>query len=374
MKILYVVTEPSPGMYPFAVNIINSMATIEQYEIHVIAVNSKKKSFSGKFKNSVKCIYISENTSLFRKAIDKLWFIDVIRVLNSERKEFKPDVIHFLTADFRLGVYSMLHSSKLKNFCYTVHDLHPHEREYKNFILWLIQKLMTFGCWLNRLNIPNLTTCSISQYEELKVLYPRKNIHFTHFPTLVTPEIANGEKNVPELKGIDQYILFFGSVDKYKGVNNLVQAYLKSSQLKNYKLVIAGNDKKQIVMKNSTNIININRYIKDDEIKDLFSKAKIVVYPYLSATMSGVLSIAFYFKKNVILSDIPFFKEFECENTFFFKNNNVDDLQKTLEVAIKKERDDSIIPYERFYSTKQLLQDYQLLYKSIVTHHDIYKR
>ena len=307
MKILYVVTEPSPGMYPFAVNIINSMATIEQYEIHVIAVNSKKKSFSGKFKNSVKCIYISENTSLFRKAIDKLWFIDVIRVLNSERKEFKPDVIHFLTADFRLGVYSMLHSSKLKNFCYTVHDLHPHEREYKNFILWLIQKLMTFGCWLNRLNIPNLTTCSISQYEELKVLYPRKNIHFTHFPTLVTPEIANGEKNVPELKGIDQYILFFGSVDKYKGVNNLVQAYLKSSQLKNYKLVIAGNDKKQIVMKNSTNIININRYIKDDEIKDLFSKAKIVVYPYLSATMSGVLSIAFYFKKNVILSDIPFF-------------------------------------------------------------------
>ena len=154
----------------------------------------------------------------------------------------------------------------------------------------------------------------------------------------------------------------------------MVQAYLKSSQLKNYKLVIAGNDKKQIVMKNSTNIININRYIKDDEIKDLFSKAKIVVYPYLSATMSGVLSIAFYFKKNVILSDIPFFKEFECENTFFFKNNNVDDLQKTLEVAIKKERDDSIIPYERFYSTKQLLQDYQLLYKSIVTHHDIYKR
>ena len=52
----------------------------------------------------------------------------------------------------------------------------------------------------------------------------------------------------------------------------------------------------------------------------------------------------------------------------------MDDLQKTLEVKKKKERDDSIIPYERFYSTKQLLQDYQLLYKSIVTHHDIYKR
>ena len=33
------------------------------------------------------------------------------------------------------------------------------------------------------------------------------------------------------------------------------------------------------------------------------------MYPYISATQSGVLTLAFYFGKPILASDVPFFKE-----------------------------------------------------------------
>lgn len=364
MKILYIATEASAGMVPFAVTIVNTMAKSGKYEIHVIAVNTKNLSFRGKFDSKVQCTYISESTSILRKALDKLWFSKVIRAIEYEQEKFRPNVIHFLTADFRLGLYSMFNSLCRKKFCYTVHDLHPHERTYKNLTSWLIQRIMAFGCMLNRKYIPTLTTCSVVQLKELKSLYPRKNIHFTHFPTLVTDEISDGTKHVEELENAEHYILFFGSIDKYKGVDILVEAYSKSTKLKRFKLVIAGKDKNHIIQKDS-NIICIDRFIEDDELKYLFNKADIVVYPYRSATMSGVLSIALFFQKEIVLSDIPFFRQYECEDTIFFKKNDVNDLRAMLEIAVAKNRTKQTSCYEQFFSPAILEKDYDLLYHSI---------
>lgn len=366
MKILYIATEASPGMVPFAVTIVNTMARSGKYEIHVIAVNTKNLSFRGKFDNKVQCTYISESTPLLRKAFDKLWFSKVIKAIKYEQESFNPDVIHLLTADFRLGFYSMLDSSCRKKTCYTVHDLHPHERTYKNLTSWLIQRIMSFGCMLNRKYIPTLTTCSMYQLKELRTLYPQKNIHFTHFPTLVTDDISNGIKHIEELEDVERYILFFGSIDKYKGVDFLIEAYSKSTKLKQFKLVIAGKDRNHIIQKGN-NIICIDRFVEDNELKYLFSKAEIVVYPYRSATMSGVLSVALFFQKKVVLSDIPFFREYECEDTIFFKKNDVDNLREMLEMAVTKNKIKQSGCYEEFFSPAILEKNYNLLYHSITT-------
>lgn len=55
------------------------------------------------------------------------------------------------------------------------------------------------------------------------------------------------------------------------------------------------------------NVIMINRYIKDTEIRYMYEQAACVVYPYISATQSGVLSLAFYFRTPTLTSDVPFF-------------------------------------------------------------------
>ena len=92
---------------------------------------------------------------------------------------------------------------------------------------------------------------------------------------------------------VKEYILFFGTVDKYKGVDLLVDAYCNLT-CKSLKLVIAGRGFD--IETHNENIIRINRFIEDEEVAYLFKKAKFIVYPYRSATMSGVLSLAYYFK------------------------------------------------------------------------------
>lgn len=154
--------------------------------------------------------------------------------------------------------------------------------------------------------IPNLTTSSQHQYETLKKSYPNKHVIFNHFPSLVTQAIKNGRSQIEELKNTSDYILFFGTVDHYKGVDLLIEAYDQKVFHDRHKLVIAGKGRHYVT--DNKNIIRLNRFIKDAEVRDLFTKAAIVVYPYRSATMSGVLSLAFYFRKKVVMSDVPFSK------------------------------------------------------------------
>jgi len=65
----------------------------------------------------------------------------------------------------------------------------------------------------------------------------------------------------------------------------------------NCKLVIAG--KGHVYETHDKRIIRICRFIDDSEIAELFKRAQYIVYPYRSATMSGVLSIAYYFNKKI---------------------------------------------------------------------------
>ena len=167
---------------------------------------------------------------------------------------------------------------------------------------------------------------------------------------------------VKELEGINDYILFFGNVDIYKGVDILIEAYLKSKLSLTNRLVIAGKGLQLI--KDDNQIIRINRYIKDEEIKDLFVKSKLVVFPYISATMSGVLSLAFFFEKKIVLSDVPFFLEYRTSNTVFFNCGDVEKLRISMENAIQTNpiKEDS---YNKFYSERQLLNEYLALYSHL---------
>ena len=78
--------------------------------------------------------------------------------------------------------------------------------------------------------------------------------------------------------------------------------------------------------------MTINRYIKDSEVAYLYKNARCVVYPYISATQSGVLSLAFYYNVPVIASDVPFFQEIigHSNTGILFRTGNVDDLSDKL--------------------------------------------
>ena len=160
---------------------------------------------------------------------------------------------------------------------------------------------------------------------------------------------------------IKEYILFFGTVDKYKGVDLLVDAYCNLT-CKSLKLVIAGRGFD--IETHNENIIRINRFIEDEEVAYLFKKAKFIVYPYRSATMSGVLSLAYYFNKKVLASTIPFFEDNATLNVVLFKVNDIDDLERKMKSLIFG-KNLSVDPtsYLNIYGEGTLINSYWGLYE-----------
>ena len=104
-------------------------------------------------------------------------------------------------------------------------------------------------------------------------------------------------------------ILFFGSIWEYKGLHYLMQAEsLLAKHLDHFKIVIAGTGedftkyRKYIVDPDHYEIMN--EYIPDERVAELFQKASVVVLPYLEASQSGVVPLAFAFGKPVVVTRV----------------------------------------------------------------------
>jgi len=109
------------------------------------------------------------------------------------------------------------------------------------------------------------------------------------------------------------YLLFFGFIRAYKGLDLLLEAFA-DNRLRNrkLKLIVAGefyeNDLPYRELINRTGIENdvilFDRFIKEDEVALFFSAADLIVQPYRNATQSGVTQIAFHFEKPMLVTDV----------------------------------------------------------------------
>lgn len=121
------------------------------------------------------------------------------------------------------------------------------------------------------------------------------------------------EQKPKEVAEEAEYLLFFGRIDKYKGIGGLIDAY-HEVEGQALPLVIAGSgmlsDKEKASFDRTSNVTLINRYIGDGEMKWLFSHAVAVVLPYIEATQSGVIPMAYAYSKPVLVSDIPGLTQF----------------------------------------------------------------
>ena len=217
--------------------------------------------------------------------------------------------IHFIAQDVML--YGHLDQFKDVELYYTVHDLVPHQVK-----LSLLQQLKHyyFRIRKDRLlmqHIDQLVTNSNCQKAALQKKYPNKTVFIHAMPGLVTPGIQSGSADVPELKGLSDYVLFFGRIEVYKGLDRLYQDFVNRPELKAIKLVIAGRGQVYFKRDNGRedNIIFLNRYIRDEEIGTLFKHAKMLILPYYRATQSAVSSLSYHYHKPVIASDIEGLRE-----------------------------------------------------------------
>ncbi|MFB6341792.1 glycosyltransferase [Saccharicrinis sp. FJH62] len=114
------------------------------------------------------------------------------------------------------------------------------------------------------------------------------------------------------------YLLFFGFIRAYKGLDLIIEAmsYERVRKMP-VKLIVAGEFyedgdkyKQQIAdLKLSDQIVLKTDFIPDSEVGQYFCSADMVVQPYKSATQSGVTQIGYHFEKPMLVTDVGGLKE-----------------------------------------------------------------
>ena len=110
-----------------------------------------------------------------------------------------------------------------------------------------------------------------------------------------------------------RYILFFGFVRKYKGLDLLMEGFARSGlKDQKVKLMVAGefyDDSatyfdlaKTLGIEDA--LVFRNEYIPENEVKNYFGAASIVAQTYRSATQSGVTQIAYHFERPMLVTDV----------------------------------------------------------------------
>jgi glycosyltransferase involved in cell wall biosynthesis len=312
-KILYVATVPALESY--SAGIISSAFLNDELDVYAfICLEAKDKRNESDLQYQygipadkqahIMFIYLSEN-----KLIKLLSSGKYLQQAFTFAQKNQVKIVHFISQDIMLAGYYQ----KFLEFqtYYTVHDLVHHEGKRN-----LLRKIRHYFLFIRKdkklvRQFSNLVTNNLGQMERLKQLYPWKNIVFHQMPGLVTHGIKSGEQKIEKLKTIQNYILFFGRIELYKGLEQLYNTFINTEELKDQILVIAGSGKVYFKrhLEKEKNVIFINRYIEEPEINDLFSKAKMLILPYLSATQSAVTSLAYHYHLPVIGSAVNGIKD-----------------------------------------------------------------
>ncbi|QNF34608.1 glycosyltransferase [Adhaeribacter swui] len=154
----------------------------------------------------------------------------------------------------------------------------------------------------------------LAQLQKLQPSKPKKYHPHPLYDNFGEPLSKPEAKKVLHLNPDDQYILFFGFIRAYKGLDLLLQAFAdpRLAQLKNLKLIIAGEfyenpePYNQLIQHHALEdrIVLATHFIPNSQVKNYFCAADLVVQPYKHATQSGVSQIAYHFNKPMLVTNV----------------------------------------------------------------------
>jgi len=135
-------------------------------------------------------------------------------------------------------------------------------------------------------------------------------------------------------------VLFFGFIKKYKGVDILLKSVpFVTNRIPDIQFVIVGevyarNDKyrSMTISAGYENVVYRSEYVSPADVPHYFNIADVVVAPYRSATQSGIVQMAFSYKKPVIVSDVDGLKDMieVDKNGLFFASGDEKDLAEKI--------------------------------------------
>lgn len=126
---------------------------------------------------------------------------------------------------------------------------------------------------------------------------------------------ATREEAIREL-GLDsdiRYILFFGLIRDYKGLDLLMRAFADSRlRGKGVKLIVAGEfygnaekyEQLERELKLEEHMVWYKEFVPAERVRYFFAIADLVAQPYKSATQSGITQIAYHFERPMLVTNV----------------------------------------------------------------------
>lgn len=326
MKKIVLITGNTKG------GIIQFLETLETvlreigFEITVVAPAEIEEKQQNK-KNYIYYQTIIEGGGFTRKINTFFLKHKVFGEIAKEVNALKPDLIWLIDNPINTVVIGLKLVSTKIPILLTLHDAggnHPTNQtlyqQLRNcYTDFLSDKL---ECKVNHILL--LSKISYEKYGLLKPKNVGKRVYFC-----LGAHVPDVKEFKPEEITENQFHLFFGRIDKYKGIETLFRAFSKCNNHK-YKLVVAGSGeltKKEIEVYSQIkkDVLLINRYIRDEEMVWLFRHARSVVLPYIEATQSGIIPIAYKYGVPVIVSNVDGLTQFvEDEKTGFVCGSEID--------------------------------------------------
>ncbi|MFH0876267.1 MAG: glycosyltransferase family 4 protein [archaeon] len=283
MKIVLI----SWGYLEYVLQLANALSNEEEVTLFLpdnfreFAEKNKLKNLNLEFFEKVR-IRNPKNFFIHKKIVDKI-------------KSINPDVIHIQDGDIWFSL--MLPFLKKFPLIITLHDPKQHigEEKLRETIRDKINQTFASGYIVHGEYLKELLSSHLKVSKDKIFIAKHGNFNI----------LAKPRKKTLKQKRI----LFFGRIWPYKGLDILIKCepILKKS-LKDYKIVIAGKgedfEKYQSLIQNPDNFEIHNRFIDNNELDYFFNESDIVVLPYVEATQSGVICLAYSFGKPVIATKV----------------------------------------------------------------------
>ncbi len=192
------------------------------------------------------------------------------------------------------------------------HNVVPHERS-------------TVDGWLSRYALSQGDLFVVHSSEDLanlNELLPGAHAVVHPHPTYAVFRGLGEAPSVSKPPG-ERRILFFGYVRKYKGLEYLLRAMPLVLKELDVRLAVVGEFYEDIEIYSRLvaelglreSVALIDRYVPNEEVGRYFSQADLVVLPYVTATQSGIIQIAYSFGIPVVTTNVGGLPEVVEEGT-----------------------------------------------------------
>lgn len=287
MKVLQLTMDTTGGIIHYTSQLSNALA--KNNDVYVITPTGAEYQL---FDDSVKLIQLplgNVKKNLIKNSLIFSRPINLLRTIN----RIDPDIIHLQFPHIWLCLF--LPFLKKYRIISTLHNLKSHNG-YMSIDQDLAQKL--YIKYSEAIIVHgNFAKRELEKKIKNKMIFSIPVGDFSFFKKCISSEY----KEQPNT------ILFFGAIKEYKGLSFLIKAIpIITKNIPNLKVIIAGagDFKEKKYVEGSPYFELYNRYIPNEEVNKFFQTSSLVVLPYIEATQTGIIPIAYAFKKPVVVTDV----------------------------------------------------------------------